>query len=264
MELLRSGFLVVSMSMTLTLASTTASAFVVDYGDVNSGPYTFTDITESNVVDRPLYFAPQPVTGGASGIRFLAKTYTAQAIGVGVDLLDGQLNFSVSSQSDDLGIDRLVVKEAGDFTFVAPASVVDNVLAAGVDFFGTVTVTEVAGEALDDAIVLPLIATFFTVDAVPVPDGSFEFLEPPVSGDPGIYSWGLMAEADLTGLGGPVTAADVVFNNVLNAISLEPVTAASISKKSVTITVIPEPASLALLGLGVGLAALRRRSRDVC
>ncbi len=226
------------------------SAATISYADV--GPVgtgvSFTDISESSGTDAvPLYGSP---AGFPTGLDFNPMSFTAQAVGGGSDLTDGQLNFTVNVPNDR-AINLLSLYEAGDYTLTGTGTAATQVVAGAIL---RATITEINGVAVAPINVTPFNAS---VSANLPANGGV------------VQPWSLGVSLNVASALGPgqfATQVDVVINNQLIAAS-EPASLAFIAKKDFQITlddgpgnIIPEPGTFALAGLALcGLSLLRRR-----
>lgn len=236
-------------------AATSASAAINhgDYSDIPPGTVTYGDVTESSSTDPvPLYNAPS-VTGDL--LDFDPTGFGASASGAaGFDITDGQLNFMMTAEAGE-SIDTVNITESGDYSFSGISPVAGTFVVASLS--ATVTILEVDGTTLGVPIDVFVPETFFndyaTVGGAPAP---------------GFLKWSLSASVDLVsalpnGYTFGATKVEVVVNNQLTATTTADNTA-FIAKKDFKVNTgppIPEPTSLALLGLGSLLMVRRRRDR---
>ena len=213
-------------------------------------------VSESNADGASRFGAPTSVVGDT--IDFDPQNFEASASGSDSEIVDSQLNFMVQALGLNV-IDNLQFSEAGDTTLFAFAP---DVAFTSVTATFFIDVIEVDGVALGAPLNLVSNLTF-----VPS-NGDWQT---GVDGSPSISTaWTgstiidieqALIDANIDFVGG-ATKVNVAVDNTLTAGSSGPTASAFIRKKdfdgfSVT-TNIPEPASLALLGLG-GLAILGRR-----
>jgi len=231
----------------LLAAASAASAASISYGNFGPVPpgVTFGDVTESSGTDAvPLYGAPGAF---ATGLDFDPAGFVATGTGGAIDLTDGQLNFTITTDPS-LGILALNLAEAGDFSL------------QGV---GTSATQAAAG-----AIVRVIVTQIDGVNVAPISlvptNASVAFN---LAANPGIVNpWSLGIGVDIVaqlGGGQRATQLEVVIDNQLSALS-EANSAAFIAKKDfrIEVTAIPEPSTaLLLLGACAALTAVARVRR---
>lgn len=238
--------------LAVSLVAANASSAQINYGDFSDippGTVTYGDVTESSFSDAvPLYGLPD-VSGNL--LDFDPTAFGTSSVNGDSSIIDGQINFTIAAESGT-GITSFVISESGDFGFsgVTPTAGAFVGASAG----ATVSILEVDGVALTTSIDFFVSNTFST-------DYTTEGGAPVT----GLLPWSLTTIVDLTGelseqyvLG--ATLVEVAIDNQLTTGTTLGSTAA-IAKKDfriVTTTAIPEPSSLALLGLG-GLLVMRRQ-----
>lgn len=240
------------------VASTTASAAAINYGNFQALPLTFNNVVESSGTDAvPLYGSPTAIS---VGLDFNPGSFTANAGAGQADITDGQLNFRIQSAGPvSYGLRQIGISEFGDYTLVGSGTAGTSIT-GGVRLFATVR--EVNAIAITPFTVSA--ANYFTDDL----GGGSEILSAWFNNvlldlGPDLMSRGF-GESDVA------TLVDVVLDNSLIAIS-EVSSVAFIAKKDFVISVTPQinpvplPASIWGLLTGIGLLTgrviVRRRAR---
>lgn len=227
-----------------------AQAVPISYGNLSGDNVVYQQITEDSSTDpTPLYGTP-----GISGdsLVFSPVSFGANAGNGTFDITDGTLTTTIQSLND-YRIEQIQFSERGDYT-LAPAGIGTSATSASVAASLFVRVDGVDGGSWTP------ISQSFNLAFNPS-DGTYNLID-----DPGMaVNWdgGILVDVDAmianAGSTAKATKVSITLDNQLLAFS-EPGTVAYIKKKQaegITITTIPEPATLSLLLLG-GLF-LRRR-----
>jgi len=262
----------------LVVTGSPARAAQINYGTHMGNHVTYVNVTEDSGSDEPLPLFGAPTVTGNS-IDFNPVGFDASSTGVGSDITDSNLVFMVTAKSGSR-ISSITLNEAGDTTLagnVAPGSMGT---AAAVFASGVLDIHEVDFMGINH-ISVPFSLTFN-------PSGGTYFLGTDGGGGPIFHTeWSGSATLDIDAIliangfmipPGPVdpeggaTKISIDLDNTLVAVS-ETGTSAAISKKDfggVTIRSnvrtepgggpeIPEPASIALAGLGAAVLLMRHR-----
>lgn len=215
-------------------------------GPIGPG-YSFTNITESSGTDAvPLYGAPAAFI---IGLNFAPSNFNASSAG-GVDLTDGQLNYTVVAGPGAPGIPQVSFAEGGTFSLGGTGTAATSVSAGAVIH---ASVTEINGVSIAPIILASASST-----------ATYDLIANPGAAQPWSLSATVNIAAQLAGLGyGPgqvATRVDVVIDNSLLAVS-ETLATASISKSDFGVTLtIPEPACLSLVGIALAACGCVRRA----
>ena len=243
-------------------AAPAALALPVNHGNFLGTNVQFqqvTETTQSGGDDECLFTAPDgnPANAACAGaplpvgdsLWFFPTVFTATATGAsGGDTTASLLSMFVAANPLTT-VDQLKIDEFGDVILAGIGTPVTN---ASVSMSGFVTVLATQS-MVGMGTVIPFSGTF-------TPKSTYS-----LNGDVGTTLWSGSILADIAGAlpNGDATLVQLQFNNVLNAFS-EDGTSATIQKKvvsgpAIAVTIIPEPATLSLLGVGLlGLVLLKR------
>ena len=223
----------------MTLVSSSAWATSLPYpGAVVVQDGAYDNIVETSITDTPpLYGAPS--AGAGNELVFPMPGFSASAANSSSDITSGALELTFDADPGKR-IDTISLSEAGSYNIVGDA---------GVTAAGTMTVRYF------DELTQQLETIAAPILMMTDPVGGF-----PVEGA-GAGTWQGSSLIDLGALGIDTTHVILALDNSLIA-SAGPDASAQISKDAfaINVTTIPEPASLALMGLGAMLIA-KKRSR---
>lgn len=226
-----------------------ANAFAapINYGDFAGTSVTYGSVTENSFTDpTPLYGAPS-ISGNL--LDFDPSAFGSASTGGASDFTDGQLNFTIDT-APGAGLTGFSVVEGGDYSFAGVTPTPGTFVSASSGV--TVTILEVDGSIL--AVPINVFASDIFVSDYPTTGGA---------PSTGVLPWSLVTFVDLSSVlpsGSAATSVEVVIDNVLITGTTQGNTALITKKDFKIIPIsIPEPGSLALLGLGGLLMARRRR-----
>lgn len=237
----------------------TAQAVPIDYGSRVGTSVRYDEIREDSPTDAPPLYGAPTIIGDL--LDFNPPSFGSSSSGAaGVDVTDGTLSFDIHALQGNF-IDAISIHESGDFTLTGTGGV-NTMAAVQANIF--IDIIEIDGHAPTQA--LNVIGSM----AFAPSNGDWNLRDdgpgPIVSGT-WTGSFSLDVNAFLAERGEPfvggVTGARFAMDNLLMTLS-ELGTSATVGKKDVDvlgITVIPEPASGGLLGLGLLGLALRRSRR---
>ncbi len=241
----------------LAWGSASGQAASINYGNFGPVPpgITFLGVTESSITDPvPLFGPPTPFV---TGLDFDPTTFASSAAAGGLDITDGQLNFTIKSGPAG-SIDAVSLFEGGDYTLAGLGTAATQAIAGAIL---RLSVIEIDGAGVAPINLAPSSASV-----------GFNLLA-----NPGIVQpWSLGLTANIASQLAPglhATGVKVVIDNQLLTLS-EATSLAFLAKKDFQISVeshivrqtVPEPSTalLAVLG-GLGctlLARSRLRSRS--
>ena len=236
--------------------TSSASASSINYGDFSDippGSVMYLDVTETANTPGdipPLYGAPS-VLGNL--LDFDSAGFNATAQDGSSDITDGQLNFTLMADQGQY-ITDFFISESGDYSLLGTGTTATNITYALA--VTSVKVLEVDGVELDTPVTLAPLNVSGGDDLGSGTDALTPWsLQLAYSLDTALQNTNVLFRAG-------VTKVEIAVNNTLAAIS-EDLSIASVSKKDFTISTntedIPEPAAGLMIGLGLGLAGLRRR-----
>lgn len=238
----------------IATAGSQALAAPISYGNLAGTTVSYTGITEDQTTENPLLQIPLFGTPTISGnsLRFSPTSFGANSVNGIADVTDGTLRTTIVANPGNF-IPTIQFNESGDYSLLGSGTAA-TMVRVGLAFF--VDVLEVNGAPVSvptlsgNGVFNPLTGTFTLAN----PGATFL----------GLWTGGanidVNAHLAANGFAPQATKVRIVIDNQLVALS-EAGTISYIKKKEiggVAITVVPSPASLALLGLG-GLVAGRRR-----
>lgn len=255
--------LALSSLVVLVVQSALATTSYPDYVGTN---ITFSGIKETSTFGdpEPLFEAP---TGVGDSLLFSPTNFTATASGVGGNDSTGALLNATMTATSLSTIDMLNFTEFGDATLTGAPSAGTGVFTS---LAGYVRVLEVNG--------LPITPVTIGFNAGAGTNGSFSPAAIGSTGldrntNPGTTLWSGTLSVDiaaalvLAGYAPQATKVELALDNDLYAYSEFASNTAKVQKKAVTgptivITVIPEPGTAVLLGLGLVAVTVRARHRQ--
>ena len=236
----------------LTLTTSYASAAPINYGDFAGSTVMYRQVTEDSATDpTPLFGAP---TIAGDSLDFNPTAFVSNSSGGAIDSTIGVLDFTIEALFANV-IEEIQLREAGDYTI-----------------FGA------GGAGTSATVSAPIFINIVEVDGLSVTPINFNtnMVFTPSAGDYNLADdgagfgviWVGILDIDVNqvlidqGISFEFGATEIKFimNNIL-ATTSEAGSSAEIQKKDLglSITIVPEPASLALFTLGTALIATRRR-----
>jgi len=236
------------------LIAAPAAAVPINYGNYVGITVSYLQVMEDSVTDpTPLFGAPN-LSGDT--LDFNPVGFGASSTGGGApDATDGNLAFMIEAKPGNI-LDEVVLSEAGDYTIFGTGGVATQVTVSAPVF---IDIVEVDGVSIDP-IALALNMTFAPSD------GDYDLFNDGVgfgviwSGSLSVDLTQALIDAGESFIDG-VTKVNVDLDNILTATS-ESGSSATIGKKDfkgLSVTVIPEPSTVALLAAGLAALALRGR-----
>jgi hypothetical protein len=223
--------------------------------NVNGLTVNFTGIQETTTSPGD----PEPIWGAPSGlgdqlIFTPAATYQATTTGGGLDTTDSQLQLVIQTSALGATIQQVFIDEVGTNSLTGTGTLATGTF-AGMSGFLTITDT-LSGP------IAPVVIGFNAGGGVngsftPAALGSLGLFLPT---DSGVTAWSANVSIDVASIVPNATRAVLSLDNNLLAAS-EAGSTATLAKTGVTITVIPEPGTAALLGVGLLVLGLRRNGR---
>jgi hypothetical protein len=210
-------------------------------GSFSGTDVDFNTVQETSTTDPEPLFCSGVVLATGNTLTLFPTNFSASATGAfGFDETSSQLQ-SVIMSTSALTIDQVLITEFGDtdLSGISPGGGTGTIASMS----GQITVLETTGAVpcVGPACIVGFNATFSPSDILALP------------GDPGTTNWSASVLVDIAGSVPGATKVELSLDNILQAFS-EIGTTAIIQKKvggPISITVIPEPTTLALLGGGV-------------
>ena len=143
----------------------TANAAFFDYGDLAGPDVMYLDITEDTSTDGMLFGTPD-ITGNT--LDFDPTSFKADSDGP--TFVDSQLNFTLMSNSNDIELTDVFIRERGDFTLTGLG---DAQALATVGTNVSFTITQLNGADPPDLLPTGSGIMIFTPDATPDDPGQF-------------------------------------------------------------------------------------------
>jgi hypothetical protein len=240
-----------AMSAVVGVCGSAALATPINYGDFTGTNVMFLQVTEDSTTDATPLFGTPLVSG--DGIQFNPTSFGSFAFNGSSDLTDGTLTTMIMANPGRV-IPAVTFSESGDYTLAGSGGAMTS---ASVALSWFVTVSEVNGSPIAPV-------SFSGMGTFSPSSGTFDL----ASDGPGaavIWNGSAMIDIDAflasQSISGSATKVTVTLNNALVTTS-EPGTASFIKKKEfggVAMAVVPAPATLGLLGVGLVAAGRRRR-----
>ncbi len=240
MSMVKTGLCLIAVGV-LGLSTLAHAASLPHPGAVVVQDGVYDNIVEISITDPlPLYGAPS--AGAGNVMMFPLPSFTASASDDASDLTGGAVEFTFDADPGKL-IGTMSIFESGSYSVSQGGAV---------SAAGTLTVRYFDELAQAFVLLADPIHMVVSPGGIPAPGDMF-----PVDG-PGTGTWLGAALIDFADLGIETSSIIVAMDNTLVASALAG-GSATISKDALTIntTIIPEPASLVLMGLGLLMFAKR-------
>jgi len=229
------------MAGVLGISTSAQAASLAHPGAIVVMDGVYDNVVETSITDGlPLYGAPS--AGAGNVMTFPMPSFTASASDDASDITAGAVEFTFDADPGEL-IATMSIFESGAYTVTDGGSV---------SAAGTLTVRYFDDLTQQFITLADPIHMVVSPGGIPAPGVLF-----PVDG-PGSGDWLGAALIDFAALGIETSSVIVAMDNTLIA-SATAGNSATISKDALTVntTIIPEPASLMLMGLGLAMVAKR-------
>jgi hypothetical protein len=248
-------YLAAALIASWSVSSQALRAAPISYGNFVSPTITFQNVTESTQTPgdpSPLFGAPSLAVIGTNGARlsFLPAGFSSTQNGAGIDVTDGQLQFTMVAANGLSQINSISISESGAYSLIGGPAATANTFARA-RMLGFVTIKEIAGVPVPD-IMIPFQSNPFLVTG-------------PISNVANDGTWSLNHTVNLASLYPNVTRATFSMDNQLIT-GAEASSYAFIDKKTFTINtdgtfVIPEPSTIvgSVIFLGALMVGFRYR-----
>jgi hypothetical protein len=252
------GRLLSLLGLGLALVVGQAASATTPYTDYFGPNVGFTGIQETSSWGdpEPLFGAP---TGSGDQLLFFPANFTAASAGGGFDATGAQLQLVITATTPGTVLETLIIDEFGDSTLAGVGGAATGTLAS---VSGFLTITETTAGPISPIVIGFNAGAGTNGSFTPAVVGTTGFALPT---DAGTKLWSGNVTIDISSIVPNATKATLSFDNDLYAYS-EATSSAKIQKKvvdgpAIVITVIPEPATLALLCGGLLTLSIRARGR---